>query len=154
MRHCARTAVFGATPSVFCRHPENQGNSMYYIVESDKSFYEASVDLEEVILRLGFSLLHIHDLGAGLRGKDIDCDEEAKVFEVSSPRQTERLLAIDMRLNMALPLRISVFTENGATKIGVIRPAPMLAAMLQNAELARLASEIEEKMIQIVDEAR
>lgn len=127
---------------------------MYYIVESDKSFYEASVDLEEVVLRLGFSVLHIHDLGVTLRSKDIDYDEEAKVFEICSPRQTEKILAIDMRLNMALPCRISVFTENGATKIGLIRPLPMLAALSENSELIKVAREIEEKMIQMVDEAR
>ena len=48
---------------------------MVYIVESDKSFYEASVDLEEVILRLGFSLLHVHDLGASSGGKELEFDE-------------------------------------------------------------------------------
>jgi uncharacterized protein (DUF302 family) len=66
----------------------------------------------------------------------------------------EKLLAIDMRCSLSLPWRISVFTENGATKIGLIRPESMLAAFGQNAELARVAGEVENKMIQIVDEAR
>ncbi|MBS1158134.1 MAG: hypothetical protein H6R15_553 [Proteobacteria bacterium] len=127
---------------------------MYYIIESGKSFYEASVDLEEVVLRLGFGVLHIHDLGATLRRKGLDFDEEAKVFEIFNPRQAEKLLAIDMRLNMALPWRISVYTENGATKIGLLRPQPMLAALSADTELARVAREVEEKMIQMVDEAR
>jgi len=127
---------------------------MYYIVESDKSFYEASVDLEAVVLRLGFSVLHIHDLAAGLGNRDSDCDEEAKVFEIGNPRLTEKLLAVDWRLNMALPCRVSVFTEQGATKLGLIRPRPLLAALAQNAEVDRIAAELEEKMRQIVDEAR
>lgn len=127
---------------------------MYYIVESDKSFYEASVDLEEVVLRLGFAVLHIDDLGETLRGKGIDFDEEAKVFEIFSPRQAEKVLAIDLRLSLALPWRISVFTEEGVTRIGLIRPQPMLAALSANAELARVAGEVEERMIQMVDEAR
>ena len=127
---------------------------MYYIVESSKSFYEATVDLEAVVLRLGFVILHVHELGDLLRRKDIDFDDECTVFEIGSYRQMEKLLAIDLRLNMALPWRISVFTENGATKIGLIRPAPLLGALCQNAELSRLASEFEEKAIQIVDETR
>lgn len=127
---------------------------MYYIVESDKSFYEASVDLEEVVLRLGFSVLHIHDLGATLRNKGIDFDEEVKIFEISSPRQTEKILAIELHLSMALPCRISVFTENGATKIGLIRPLPLLATLSESTKLIKVAREVEEKMIQMVDEAR
>jgi hypothetical protein len=59
-----------------------------------------------------------------------------------------------MRLSTILPWRISVFTENGATRIGLIRPAPMLAALCENARLSQLAREADEKMIQIVDETR
>jgi len=127
---------------------------MYYIVESDKSFYEASVDLEEVILRLGFSVLGSHDLGASLRDKDIDCDEEAKVFEIGNPRQTVSLLAADIRLNMVLPCRISVFTEEGVTKIGLVRPGALLPLLSAAGEVAGVAAEVEARMIQIVDEAR
>ncbi len=127
---------------------------MFYIVESDKSFYEATFDLEPVIQRLGFVILHVHDLGNTLRRKDSEFDDDCKVFEICNYRQFEKLLAIDMRLSTALPWRISVFTENGATRIGLIRPAPMLAALGENAGLSRLAKAIEEKLIQIVDESR
>jgi uncharacterized protein (DUF302 family) len=127
---------------------------VFYIVESDKSFYEATFDLEPVIQRLGFVILHVHDLGNTLRRKDSEFDDDCKVFEICNYRQFEKLLAIDMRLSTALPWRISVFTENGATRIGLIRPAPMLAALGEDAGLSRLAKVIEEKLIQIVDESR
>jgi len=127
---------------------------VFYIVESDKSFYEATFDLEPVIQRLGFVILHVHDLGDTLRRKDSEFDDDCKVFEICNYRQFEKLLAIDMRLSAALPWRISVFTENGATRIGLIRPAPMLAALCQDARLSPLAREADEKMIQIVDETR
>ena len=35
---------------------------MYYIVETDKSFEQASTDLEAAVSQLGFGVLHIHDL--------------------------------------------------------------------------------------------
>lgn len=127
---------------------------MYYIVESDKSFYEATFDLAPVIQRLGFVVLHIHDLGETLRRREIDFDDDCQVFEVGNYRQFEKMLAIDIKLSLVLPWRISVFTENGATKIGLIRPEQMLAGLNQNPELARIAREIEEKMVQIVDETR
>lgn len=127
---------------------------MFYLVESDKSFYEACFDLEPVIQRLGFVILHAHDLGEMLRGKDAALDDDCKVFAVGNYRQTERLLAIDMRLSMLLPWRISVFTENGATKIGIARPETLFAALGGNPELVRVAREVEEKLVQMVDETR
>ncbi len=127
---------------------------MIHTVESDKSFYEASVDLEEVVLRLGFSLLQAHDEGEALRTRGLECDEELKVFAIASPRLSESLLACDMRLGLALPWRISVFTEEGATKIGLLRPTVLLAGLSARPGVAALAREFEDKLLQLVDEAR
>ncbi len=98
--------------------------------------------------------MHVHDLGATLRGKGIAFDEECKVFEVCNPVQAAKVLAADMRLNMALPCRISVFTEKGKTKIGLIRPVQMLSALSQEAALMQVAKEVQEKVIRMVDDAK
>jgi uncharacterized protein (DUF302 family) len=127
---------------------------MYYIVDTEKSVYEASVDLGEVVLRLGFSVLHVDDLGEELRRKGIEFDDEAMVFDIWSPRQSERMLGLDVRLSLLSPCRIGIFTENGNTRIGLARPEALLAAASTNPEVARLARELEEKLVQIVDEAR
>lgn len=127
---------------------------MYYVVDTVKSFDQASKDLEGAVTRLGFGVLHIHDLGATLRSKGVAFEEQCKVFEVCNPRQAAKVLSADMRLNMALPCRISVFTDNGTTKIGLIKPVQMLSALSQDPALAQVAREVEEKTIQMVDEAR
>lgn len=126
---------------------------MYYIVESEKSFYEACFDLPPVVQRLGFVVLHHHDLSESMRRKEIDLDDDCQTFDVCNYRLMEKLVAIDMKLNLHTPWRISVFTQNGATKIGILRPVAM-AEPSGNAAWLRLASEIEEKLVQIVDEAR
>ena len=95
---------------------------MYYIVETDKSFEQASADLEAAVKNYGFGVLHVHDLGGTLRSKGIAFANECKIFEVCNPGQAAKVLSIDMRLNMALPCRISVFTEQGKTRIGLIKP--------------------------------
>jgi uncharacterized protein (DUF302 family) len=59
-----------------------------------------------------------------------------------------------MRLNMALPCRISVFTDRDKTKIGLIKPVQMLSALSQDPTLVQVAKEVEEKTIQMVDEAK
>lgn len=127
---------------------------MYYIVDSSKSFEQASADLETAVKHHDFGVLHIHDLGNTLRSKGIGFSEQCRVFEVCNPGQAAKVLAADMRLNMALPCRISVFTENGATRIGLIKPREMLSALSQDTALLQVAREVEEKTIQMVDEAR
>ena len=127
---------------------------MYYIVETDKTFNQASTDLEAAVLRHSFGVLHVHDLGATLRSKGIAFGEECKVFEVCNPAQAAKVLSTDMRLNMALPCRISVYTEKGKTKIGLIKPEQMLSALSQDPALVQVAKEVEEKTIQMVDEAK
>jgi uncharacterized protein (DUF302 family) len=127
---------------------------MYYIVDTDKSFSQASTDLDSAVKGLGFGVLHVHDLGGTLRSKGIAFDEECKIFEICNPGQAAKVLATDMRLNMALPCRISVFTEKGKTKIGLIKPVQMLSALSQDAALLQVAKEVEEKSIQMVDQAK
>ncbi|HEX9196017.1 MAG TPA: DUF302 domain-containing protein [Azonexus sp.] len=126
---------------------------MYYIVETQKTFDQASADLESAVKNHGFGVLHIHDLGSTLRSKGIAFDEQCKVFEVCNPLQAAKVLATYMRLNMALPCRISVFTEAGKTRIGLIKPEQMLATLSQDAALLQVAAEVEEKTIRMVDEA-
>lgn len=127
---------------------------MYYIVETGKSFDEASAALGEAVQQNDFRVLHVHDLGATLRRKGIRFPEQCKVFEVCNPVQAAKVLSADMRLNMALPCRISVFTEDGKTKIGLIKPERLLSSLSQDPDLMQVAKEVEEQTIRMVDEAR
>ncbi len=127
---------------------------MYYVTESSKTFDQATADLDDAVKRNGFGVLHVHDLGATLRNKGVAFDEQCKIFEVCNPHQAAKVLASDMRLNTALPCRISVFTEQGKTKIGMIRPEEMLSMLSTEASLKQVASEVEEATIRMIDEAR
>lgn len=127
---------------------------MYYIVESLKSFEQASTDLEAAVKANGFGVLHIHDLGNTLRSKGVAFSEQCRVFEVCNPVQAAKVMASDMRLNMALPCRISVYTEDGVTRIGLIKPAPMLASLSNDPALAAVADEVQDKTIAMVNAAK
>ena len=127
---------------------------MYYIVESSKSFDQASADLDAAVKKHNFGVLHTHDLGNTLRGKGIAFAEQCKVFEVCNPGQAAKVMATDMRLNMALPCRISVYTENGKTLIGMITPEQMLSTLSDDPALAQIGKEVEKMTIQMIDEAK
>src|SRR5512147_207065 len=127
---------------------------MFYVVESSKSFEQASTDLEAAVKANSFGVLHIHDIGNTLRGKGIAFGEQCRVFEVCNPGQAAKVLATDMRLNMALPCRISVYTEHNKTMIGMIKPQQILAALSPDPALAQVAKEVEATTIKIINEAR
>lgn len=127
---------------------------MYYVVESSKSFEQAATDLEAAVKSNSFGVLHIHDIANTLRNKGVSFAEQCRVFEVCNPGQAARVLASDMRLNMALPCRISVYTEGNKTMIGMIKPAQILAALSQDPALAQVAKEVEATTIKIINEAK
>lgn len=127
---------------------------MYYVVESNKSFEQAAKDLDAAVKNHQFGVLYVHNLGETLRSKGLDFAENCQVFEVCNPVKAAQVMSIDMRLNMALPCRISVYTEKGQTKIGMIEPAKMLATLSDDADLNAIAQEVEQKIIEMIDEAK
>ncbi len=127
---------------------------MYHIAETNKTFEQAAEDLATQVTELGFGVLHIHNLGETLRSKGIDFKENCKVFEICHPKHAAKVLSVDMNLNMALPCRISVYTENGTTKLGLIKPEKMLAALSDNPELQTVAREVESATIQMIENAK
>ena len=127
---------------------------MYYIVESNKPFEQAAADLDTAVKRHGFGVLHVHDIGNTLRGKGVVFEPQCRVFEVCNPLQASKVMAADMRLNMALPCRISVYTEAGKARIGMIKPAAILASLSQDPVLATVAREVEQQTMRMIDEAK
>lgn len=112
---------------------------MYCIVESNTSFGQAATDLDAAVKRNGFGVLHVHDIGNTLRGKGVEFINQCRVFEVCNPLQASKVMAENMRLNMALPCRISVYAEGDKTLIGMIKPAAVLASLSQSPALAKIA---------------
>jgi uncharacterized protein (DUF302 family) len=59
-----------------------------------------------------------------------------------------------MDMNLALPCRVSVYSDHGKTKIGMTKPTAMLKALSDSPALARVAEEVEEAIIKMIDEER
>lgn len=89
-----------------------------------------------------------------MRAEGITFAPQCKIFEVCHPQHAANVLSADMRLNMVLPCRISVYTDQGKTKIGLVEPAPMLAALSDNPSLVEMAEKVERRTIQMLDEAK
>lgn len=58
-----------------------------------------------------------------------------------------------MGMNIALPCRVSVYTESGTTKIATALPSELLAALSDSPGLADVAREVEGKIKAMIDSA-
>jgi uncharacterized protein (DUF302 family) len=125
----------------------------FYVVETGKSFEEACSDLKVAATSHDFGVLAIHDLAATLRSKNINFPESCRVFEVCNPQQAAKVLQADMSMSVALPCRISVYTEDGQTWIGMIRPVELLGDLSASPELADVAKEVDSTMTALMTQA-
>lgn len=126
--------------------------TMYYIRTTAKNVQGAARDLEAAVQKHGFGVLHVYDLKETLTRKGHPLEPACRVFEVCNPQHASRVLARDMRINMALPCRISVYENAGTTEIGTILPTEMLSALSQDAELRDVAQHVETTLKAIIDD--
>ncbi len=127
---------------------------MKYIVTSEKSIDQAAADLETAVKANQFGVLNVQDLQATLQSKGIDFQQPCRVFDVCNPHQAHAVLTEDISMNMALPCRISIWQENGQTKIGTISPKSMLGMLSDSKKLASIAEEVDEVMQRIINDAK
>ncbi len=127
---------------------------MYYKVKTNKDFTTATSDLEKCVADGGFGVLHIHNIGKTLRSKGVEFAENCNVLEVCNPKIAAQVMSQDMQLNMALPCRISVYTENDETFIGMIKPEKMLSSLSNKSGLVAIAQGVEQSLIQMIDNAK
>ncbi|MDB4438087.1 DUF302 domain-containing protein [bacterium] len=126
---------------------------MRYVVDSDKSPDQALADLHDAVKNHGFGVFHSYDLKQTLASKGFDLPEACHILEIYNPQQAANVLSEDMGMNIALPCRVSVYSESGKTKIATAEPTKMLAALSDSPELARIASEVEASIIAMIDDA-
>ena len=127
---------------------------MKYIVETSKSVDQTVVDLQEAVKKHKFGVLHIHNLQETMKKKGVAFPNQCQILEICNPQKAKEVLEDDMEMNMALPCRVSVYTDRGKTKIGMIKPTALLAFLSQSESLKKVAEEVEEKIIQMINDAR
>jgi len=124
---------------------------MQYIVTSKKTVKEVASRLEENIKANGFGVLHIHNLEETMQKKGVLLGEACLVYEVCNPKLAKEVLSEDMSMNMVLPCRISIYTEKGETKIGMINPSTLMKESSHATALKEVALLVEEKSKEIIN---
>ena len=126
---------------------------MRYVAKSHKTPEQALTDLQDAVKKQGFGVLHTYDLKQTLVSKGFDFSNECHILEICNPQQAVNVLNEDMGMNIALPCRVSVYSESGTTKIATALPTKLLTALSDSPELASIAREVEEKIIAMIDDA-
>jgi uncharacterized protein (DUF302 family) len=129
-------------------------DEMKYIVETQKSVDQAEADLSAAVQRHKFGVLHTYNLQETMKKKGVEFENACRILEICNPQNAKEALTTDMDLNLALPCRVSVYSDHGKTKIGMIKPTALLKALSNSPALARVAEEVEEAIIKMIDEAK
>ena len=79
-------------------------------------------------------------------------DRVAKDLEVCNPQEAKKVLEANLEISTALPCRISVYEDAGATKLATMRPTAMID-LFGTAGLQAVAKEVEATLIAIMAEA-
>ncbi len=124
---------------------------MLEVIESKKSVQEIARIFPEVCTSHKFGVLGTIDIRQKLNEKGIPFEPECLVFEVCNPQQAKRVLNENIAISTLLPCRISVYQENGRTKVATIRPTALLG-LFPNPGLKPVAEEVERVMLQIMQE--
>jgi len=125
---------------------------MIHIKTTTKSVDEVAKALETVVPDHKFGLLHVHDLKQTMANKGVAFDTECRVFEVCNPHHAKTVLDEDIRVNLALPCRIGVWSEDGQTKVGTLLPTQLMGVFDNSDTMAATAAEVEAVMLAIIDD--
>lgn len=121
-------------------------------VTTDKSFDEAVLAIEQKAAEKGFRVLHTHDVAVTLAEKGFP-REPLKIIEICNAKYASQVLNRDVKISLMLPCTISVYVEGGRTCISTLLPSS-IAEFFPKAGIHQLATEVEDIVLQIVNEAR
>lgn len=127
--------------------------SSHLIVKDSQLGVEEVIEkLKEAVLNNKFGILHSYDIKQTLAGKGQTLEEECHVFEICNPVVAKNILEKDMNLASVLPCRISVYTMDGVTKVGMALPSKHIA-QLTDVDLSALIEPVEQALINIIDQS-
>ncbi|BBB23659.1 conserved hypothetical protein [Isorropodon fossajaponicum endosymbiont JTNG4] len=96
--------------------------SNLYIKSSQLSVGEVIEKLKQAVIDNQFGILHVFDIKQTLA-------EECHIFEVCNPKIAKDILGKGINLAIMLPCRISVYTQDNVTKVGLALPSKQISQL-------------------------
>ena len=124
-----------------------------YTVTSQKDFEQTVDSLKQALADFKFGVLWEFDVAAKLKEKGVDYREKLRILEVCNPQRAKAVLEVNVRAGYFLPCKVVVYVENGVSKIGMARPASLIA-LLGDDRLQEEAASVERDLIAAIDKAK
>lgn len=123
-----------------------------YTVTTKKSFDEAVNAVERETKNVGFKVLYIHDVYAGLKEKSLEI-EPFKIIEICNAKSAYAVLQADIKIGLCLPCKINVYQKDGQIYISGMRPI-VLPQFFPQANLGNLPIEVDTIIRGIIDKSK
>ena len=93
----------------------------------------------------------MHNVKETLHKKGVDIDTESRIYEICNPMRAKYLLEKDFQLLTGLPCRVSIWKNaDGTAELGLIDAQAILGLISQDPEVIAYATEVNEKILDIV----
>ena len=93
---------------------------MIYTVETDTPISTIKEEMTDHAKEYGFGVLNQYEFKKILHEKGFPIEKEITVFELCNPPGAQQALSEIAAISVYLPCRISVYAENGKTKLSTI----------------------------------
>ena len=110
-----------------------QMSDFVYVVETDKSFEEALVAVRRTAEAHKWGVLGDYDFNEILASKGFPQDESVKSLDICNPGYANAFMGAERLTALCMPCSVLVFTENGRTKIGTLKPSTMMPQIFPDA---------------------
>ncbi|WP_449603392.1 DUF302 domain-containing protein [Paenibacillus sp. Marseille-Q9583] len=125
----------------------------HYTVETTKTPEQAILALTENLKAEKFGVLWQMDMKEKLQEKGVELEKTYHILEVCNPVEAKRVLSENALVGYFLPCKLTVYEENGTTKIGLPKPTSLIG-LVENDKLMSIASDIEKRLISCVDKSQ
>ncbi len=126
---------------------------MKYSVETEKSIDQTLANLQSAAMRHKFDILRVHDIQKDAKKRSKDFPNTIHVLEISHPQSIQKILMVDMKLKSVLPYRISIYEEDGKTKIGMIKNRSIMKILSDSTALINIVKENEAAITTMIQES-
>ena len=122
-----------------------------YTLTTDKPFDSVVEALEKKSPESQFRVLHVHNVQQTLAEKGF-LRGPLKIIEVCNAGFAHKALGQDVTVALFMPCKFTVWTEGNKTHVSLGRPT-MISAMMPQAGLESLATEVETTLKRVMQES-
>lgn len=126
----------------------------HYTVLTNKTIDETITSIEQNLKENKFGVLWQLNLTETLQKKGVDSYRKPyRILEVCNPVEAARVLEHNPLVGYFLPCKITVYEDEGKTKIGLPKPTAMIR-LFNDTKLVSIAESIEKILIDVLEKSK